>query len=121
MGTTATTKNVYPNGWATNVVSTDLSGCEEIRAAPGAGLRLALSRLWVDCQNAGGLVAVLGAGETAGAVTAALINSIVLANGVSHRMEFQRPILLPENTSLTMDAVGAGNTTIWAEGYVVEA
>jgi hypothetical protein len=100
-----------------NGVSADASGCEELKAAPGAGKSIYINRLTVN-NGADALSHTIGEGETVGAVTAALIGPIAMAANSSLQWEFYPPMKLTANTSLVLDSSGAGAVCVFAEGYI---
>jgi hypothetical protein len=95
----------------------DASGCESLLAAQGAGTYIVIGRITV---NAGADITVtIGAGETGGAVTAALIGPLSLTDGSCWHHEFEHPLQMAANTALTVDSSGAGAVAIVVEGYVI--
>lgn len=101
--------------WQINASSADASGCEEIQAAPGAGYHLCISRLVIGI---GGAITVnIGSGEAASTCETVLIGAIGGAAG-TYVLDFRdRPILLAENKSLTVDASGGGAINVYVEGF----
>lgn len=127
---TANQKRIEPSGNATpfiiNAFSADLSGCEEIKAAPAAG-QIVLDKLSIIC-DVKDITVTIGAGETGGAVTTVIWGPIPFAAevtaagyiaGVQVTWEPKYQIWLPATTSLTVDTSGAGNVLVMAEGLVV--
>lgn len=103
-------------GWVEFCYSTDMSGCEEIRAAPGSGLNLYVEHLFISCVSA--ITVDVGEGETTNAVTTAYTTfEFVATSGAPIDIHFTRPLKLTANTSFTADASGAGKVTIIATGY----
>lgn len=115
MALTLTSNTVYPAGFCANLNSDDVSGCEEVVAAPGAGLCIYLEQIIISAGAA--LTFTVGAGETAGAVTAVLLGPFYLAANTAQRVTFVRPLKMAANTALVVDS-GAGNVTVIAEGYI---
>lgn len=122
MAITVTTPDVGPGSQAgafiINGVSADASGCEELKAAPGAGKSIYINRLTVN-NGADALSHTIGEGETTpGSVGTALIGPIAMAANTSLQWEFYPPMKLTANTSLVLDSSGAGSVCVFAEGYV---
>ena len=116
-----TKNNLTPAGagFAVNATSADASGCEELKAAPGSGKSIYLTQIGVSCVAA--ITVTIGAGETGGAVTTVLLGPFNFAatSGSPVCLTFRdRGVKLTANTSLTVDASGAGAVQIFAEGYV---
>jgi len=101
-------------GFIKNATSADLSGTEEIIAAPGAGVSFYISSLKIT--SAGAITVTLGEGETGGAVTTALIGPVNFAANQTIEWDFNPPMITTANTSLTADASGAGNVCIFVQG-----
>lgn len=118
MAITATAVQNSGGGWTVNAYSADLSGCEEIKAAPGAGGKLEVHSITLNCATA--ITVTVGAGETTGAVTTTLIGPVTFTTGgqVFTRF-FNPPILLAANTSLTIDASGAGAVLAVVQGKTI--
>ena len=104
-------------GWIINATSADASGCEELKAAPAAGLSIYLDHLTI---NSGAAITItVGEGETAGAVTTALIGPVSFAANQSMQWDFLNGgMVLTAATSLTVDASGAGDICIFASGRI---
>lgn len=120
MAITVTSPAPWSAGWIKNANSADASGCEEIIAAPGAGSSLVIEHLVVSSDSA--ISITIGEGETAGAVTTALIGPVTFAAGQSMAFPMSgrtRGIKLTTNKSLTVDASGAGNINVWVQGTTV--
>lgn len=117
MAITATSLQPVSSGWTVNASSADASGCEEIKAAPGADLCLCVRQLEVSCVAA--ITVTVGAGETAGAVTTVVVGPLNFAatSGSPVSVVFNPAIKLAANTSLTVDASGAGAVQVLAQGY----
>jgi len=120
MAINVTSPSARSAGWIKNANSADASGTEEIIAAPGAGLSLVIEHLVVSSDSA--ISVTIGEGETAGAVTTALIGPVTFAAGQSISFPVSgrtQGIKLTANTSLTVDASGAGNVNVWAQGTTI--
>jgi len=102
-----------------NGVSADASGCEELKAAPGAGLSICVSKLTISNNSAGTLAITIGEGETVpGSVDTALIGPISLLTGQTIPWEFKPAMKLTANKSLVVDAGGAGAICVFVEGRI---
>lgn len=100
--------------WSVNASSTDASGCEEIIAAPGAGLELCVTRLRIAIGAA--VTVSIGCGETTNAPTKTLIGPVGGAP-MFVPLEFPEALVLSPNHNLVIDASGAGVVCVWVEGY----
>lgn len=102
-------------GWCAFRYGTDISGCEDIKAAPAAG-NLYIKHLFISCVSA--ITVTIGEGETAGAVTTAYTTfEFVATSGAPIDVHFQTPLKLAATTAFTADASGAGDVTVICEGY----
>lgn len=118
--TNAVTRVLKPLGkggdcWAVNASSADASGCEAIKAAPGAGYSLVIERLVVYIGAA--ITVTFGEDENSGAVAATLIGPLGGAAGTYELDCRHRPIEMTTNKGLVIDASGAGAVCVYAEGY----
>jgi len=100
-----------------NAVSADASGCEVIQAAPGADKNLYLEYLVICCD--GDITLNVGCGEYNSEVESRLIGPIpCVAEGTVYTVDRRgNPFQLEANKPLTIDASGAGNIFVYAEGY----
>jgi hypothetical protein len=115
MAISITTPSPGKFGWIVNATSADASGCEELKAAI-AGKSIVVDHITV---NSGAAITVtIGQGETAGAVTTALIGPVSFAANQSMQWTFPSGIVLTAATSLTVDSSGAGAICIFAWGRV---
>jgi hypothetical protein len=112
-----TTPTPMKFGWIINATCTDASACEELKAAPAAGLSIIVDHLTLNVTDA--LTITIGAGDNgAGGVTTALIGAISMpANGML-QWDFPQGIALPAATALTVDTSGAGNILVFAWGRI---
>lgn len=102
-------------GFIKSAVSVDATSCEEIHIAV-ANKKIKVRHLTI---NSGAAIDItIGEGETAGAVTTALLGPISFAANQTLQWNFNPLMELTENTSLTVDASGAGNIYIFAQGIV---
>ena len=126
MAITAVSLGVVGHGWAVNATSANMSGCEEILAAPAAG-SIVVEQIHISTVVKD-LTVTIGAGATAGAVTTVVLgpiafNAEVTAAGYSnlahYAITFTRPIKLAATTALTIDASAAGVVQVFASGYYI--
>lgn len=104
-------------GWIKNATSADASGCEEIIAAPAAGLAIKIRHLTIN-NGANAISITIGGGETGGAVTTALLGPMAFAANSSMQWTFNPPMEVAAATSLTVDASGAGAICIFGQGVI---
>lgn len=104
-------------GFIINATSADASGCEELKAAPAAGVSIKVDHLTIN-NGANAISITIGQGVAAGAVEAALIGPIAMAANTSIQWDFPYGIVLTAAKSLTVDASGAGAICIFARGRV---
>jgi hypothetical protein len=118
MAITVTTPGVGKSGFILNGVSGDASGCEELKAAPAAGLSIIVDHLTIN-NGAGAQSITIGEGETGGAVTAALIGPVAMAANTSLQWDFRNGgMKLTAATSLTVDSNSNTALCIFAQGRV---
>ena len=117
MAIAVTTPTPGKSGWILNATSADASGCEELKAAPAAGTSIIIDHLTIN-NGASAISITIGAGETGGAVTTALIGPVAMAANTSLQWDFRYGLKLAAATSLTVDASGAGAICIFAQGRV---
>jgi hypothetical protein len=107
-------------GFILNATSADLSGCEELQAAPGAGLSIILEHITISSGAA--ITVTIGQGKTGAGVTKALLGPISFAAGQTIQWDFPRDTIgglaLDAATALTVDASGAGDVCIFAWGRI---
>ena len=118
MAITITTPSPGKFGWIVNGTSADASGCEELKAAPGASIQLIVDHLTIN-NGANAISITIGQGVAAGAVETALIGPIPMAANTSIQFLFSGGMWLAANKSLTVDASGAGPVCIFAQGRTV--
>ena len=121
MAITVTTPDTGPGSqggsFIVNGVSADASGCEELKAAPGAGKSIYVKHLTIN-NGASALSHTIGEGETTpGSVDTALIGPIAMAANSSLQWDFYPPMKLTANKSLVIDASGSGAVCVFVEGY----
>ena len=118
MAIDVTSPQAAKSGFIVNATSADAQGTEEILAAPASGVSIVIEYLVISSDSAIGIT--IGAGETAGAVTTALIGPVTFAAGQTIPWPFTgrtQGLVVPAATSLTVDADGAGNICVWVQGY----
>lgn len=116
MAITATVSQVSTSGWVVNGNSSDVTGCEELKAAPGTGVNLYLKSVVINSNAA--INITIGSGVSSSSVETILVGPIYLAvNTSTPRIVFDPPIQLAANKSLTVDASGSGAITVVAEGF----
>jgi len=109
---------VAGSGFIKNATSADASACEEIIAAPAAGISHYIEKVKITSDAA--ITVTIGAGETAGAVTTALIGPVSFAANQTISWEFSgrsKALKVTAATSLTVDSSGAGNICVFVQGY----
>ncbi len=102
-------------GFIDNATSADASGCEEIHAAV-SGKKIKVKHLTINSTSA--IAITIGAGETGGAVTAALLGPIDFGALGTLQWDFWPYMELPTATSLTVDADGAGAINVFVQGVI---
>jgi len=106
--------------WALNAVSADARSHETIRAAPGADTALYLEYLVLSCDA--NITITLGDGEdttSTGNIETIQLGPIPFgtAGGVVTLDLRGKPLKLTDNEAFTVDASGAGNLCLYAEGF----
>lgn len=114
MAITVTSPQSQKAGWIKNAISADASGCEEIIAAPTDGTSHYIRSCVIT--SAATITVTIGAGETTGAVTAALIGPVNTIAGSSVAFVFNPPLMVGADTALTVDASGAGAICVVVQG-----
>lgn len=120
MAITVTTPDTGPSGsggFIVNAVSSDASGCEELVAAPASGKSILITNLTIN-NGANALSHTIGAGETTGGVTSALIGPIAMAANTSLQWDFYPPMRVGDATALVIDSSGAGAVCVFAQGRI---
>lgn len=116
MAVAITTPQPGHAGFIINATSADASGCEELKAAPAAGLSIIVDHLTIN-NGAGAQSITIGEGKNGAAVTTALIGPVAMAANSSIQWDFPSGLVLTAATSLTVDA-GATALCIFAHGRV---
>jgi len=107
--------NVIP--FACNVRSDDISGCETIKDAPGAGKKIVITQVIISSGAA--ITITIGEGNAGAGVTAAIWGPVTFAANQCIHWVFKHPIALTVDTILSCDASGAGDVNIFIEGYLI--
>ncbi len=104
--------------WSLSATSANASGCEELKATPGAGKYLVIREVTICCGSA--INVTVGAGESGDAVETVLVGpAFFLADGTTvFTWKPKIPVVLPADKSLTVDASDAGTVTVIVEGYM---
>jgi broad specificity polyphosphatase/5'/3'-nucleotidase SurE len=118
MAIAVTTPTPGKFGFILNGTSADASGCEELKATPGAGYNIVVDHLTIN-NGANAISITIGSGAAAGAVETALIGPVAMAANTSIQFDFPYGMVLTANKSLTVDASGAGAICIFAQGRVI--
>lgn len=105
-------------GWFLNFTSADASGCEELKAAPAAGLSIYIDHLTISSDAA--ITVSIGEGEAvAGTPDTTWLGPIPFATNQTIQWNFRNGgMKLTAATSLVVDASGAGNINVFASGRV---
>lgn len=116
MAKTLTELQSARRGFINNVNSADFSGAEELVPAVASKSHY-ITSLSISCISA--INVTIGAGETAGALTAALLGPyyFLTTSGSPINLQFNPPIKVDAATAIVADASGAGATTINIQGY----
>ena len=105
------------DGFILNATSANASGCEELKAAPATGISILVDHLTIN-NGATGQSITIGEGETADAVTTALIGPIAMAANTSIQFDFTSKggLKLTAATSLTVDSSSTGAICVFVDG-----
>jgi len=117
MAISITTPQPGKAGFVINATSADASGCEELKAAPAAGVSIKVDHITIN-NGANAISITIGQGVAAGGVEAAIIGPIAMAANTSIQWDFPYGIVLTAAKALTVDASGAGAICIFARGRV---
>ncbi|HUV58951.1 MAG TPA: hypothetical protein VMW09_02445 [Desulfatiglandales bacterium] len=119
MGIAITTPAVGKFGFILNATSADVSGCEELKAAPAAGTSIVIDHLTIN-NGAGAQSITIGEGKTGAGVTTALIGPIAMAINTSIQWNFLRGgMVLTAATSLTVDSDSNTAVCVFVQGRIV--
>lgn len=105
-------------GWMINATSADISDCEELLAAPAAGVRILVEHITI---NSGAAISIeIGEDEAADDCVTTHIGPVLFAANTSMQWNLGRGgMLITAATPLTCDASGAGAVCIFAWGRYV--
>ena len=117
MAISITTPQPGKFGFIINATSADVSGCEELKAAPAAGTSIIVDHITIN-NGAGAQSITIGQGKTGAGVTAALIGPITMAANTSLQWDFPSGIVLAAATSLTVDSSSNTALCIFAWGRI---
>jgi len=117
MAISITTPTPAKFGWIINATSADVSGCEELKAAPAAGTSLIIDHITIN-NGAGAQSITIGAGKTGAGVTTALIGPIAMAANTSIQWTFPYGMVVAAATSLTIDSTSNTAVCIFAYGRI---
>jgi hypothetical protein len=111
---TALTPEKY--GWA-YCITGDVSGVEQIRAAPGAGYQLVVDSIFIASGTGGASAITVGTGDAASptVISAVLVGPVDVAYSPLE-IPFTRPIGLGANASLAVTSSTATNVCVVVEG-----
>lgn len=102
-------------GFIDNAISADVSGCEEIHAGV-AGKKIKIRHITINSDAA--ITITIGEGDSTSAVAVELIGPVAFAANQTEQWNFNPPLELTEAEALTVDASGAGNICIIAQGVI---
>jgi hypothetical protein len=117
MAISITTPSPAKYGWIINATSADVSGCEELKAAPAAGLSIIVDHITIN-NGAGAQSITIGEGKTGAGVTTALIGPVAMAADASIQWGFPSGMLLTAATPLTVDSTSNTALCIFAWGRI---
>jgi hypothetical protein len=118
MAITVTNPTVGKFGWFLNATSANASGCEELKAAPAAGLSIYVDHLTISSDAA--ITVSIGEGESVpGTPDTVLLGPVPFAINQCIQWNFLNGgMKLTAAKSLTVDASGAGNINVFASGRI---
>ena len=117
MAISITTPQPGKFGFIINATSADVSGCEQLKAAPAAGTSIIVDHITIN-NGPGAQSITVGQGKTGAGVTAALLGPIAMAANTSLQFDFPSGIVLTASTSLTVDSSSNTSICIFAWGRV---
>ena len=118
MAIDVTTPGVGKFGFFLNATSANASECEQLKAAPAAGLSIYVDHLTISSDAA--IAISIGEGEAVpGTPDAVLLGPVPFAINQSIQWNFLNGgMKLTAATSLVVDASGAGNINVFVSGRV---
>jgi len=100
-----------------NATSSDASACEALVAAPGSGKYIFVKHITINATSPNSVT--VGEGETTpGSVDTVLVGPVYLGAGTSLQWEFNPPLKLTTNKSLTVDTSDTGKVMFFIQGYI---
>jgi len=103
------------NVWAVNFTSADVTGQEELKAAPGAGKSLYITDIFLTCDDADAHPYLQDANATLLGPFATTVEGVVIDK------HFERAVILTANQALNIDAAAAGTVSGIIEGYTANS
>ncbi|MGD0277483.1 MAG: hypothetical protein ABSB79_15805 [Syntrophales bacterium] len=118
MSISVTTPGVGKFGFFLNATSANASGCEELKAAPSAGLSIYVDHLTISSDSA--ITVSIGESETTpGSPDTVLLGPVPFAVNQCIQWNFLNGgMKLTAAKSLVVDASGAGNINVFISGRV---
>lgn len=105
-------------GWMIDATSADVSGCEVLKAAPGAGKYIVVDHITLNSTDA--IALSIGEGEVGGNLVTTHIGPLEFTAKETKQWDFGLGgMLLTVNTLLGIDADGAGVICFFAYGRVL--
>ena len=105
------------NGFVSNFISSETTDAETVYAAQGAGTKIVLKSVTINSVNPAKVC--VGAGATGGSVDTDIIGPIDITDtSPPYTIEFTRPVVLDDNTPLTIDTGTAVKVQCTATGHV---
>jgi hypothetical protein len=118
MAISVTTPQNKKFGFIVNATSADISGCEELKAAPGAGYSIVVDAITVN--NAAGAQSItVGYGLNVNTCEGALLGPMAMAANTSLQWNFHDGMVLPANKSLTCDSSSNTACTFFVQGRII--
>ncbi len=99
--------------WRINAASNDISNCEILVDAPGAGHHIYLEKVSIIFTD---ILVSVGSGESESAVEDKILGPLIYEQHFDFSCD---PIQLPDNKAFTADASEAGLVCIVAKGFTI--
>jgi hypothetical protein len=118
VNTSDTGKTSQGGSFIVNAYTANGSGCEELKAAPGAGTAIYIRSLAIT--SATPITVTIGEGETtAGSADTTLIGPVTFGtNAANLEWDFYPALKLTNNKSLVVDTSATGDVVIVIQGFV---
>jgi hypothetical protein len=118
VATPDTGKTSQGGSFIVNAYTANGSGCEELKAAPGAGTAIYIRSLAIT--SATPITVTIGEGETtAGSADTTLIGPVTFGtNAANLEWDFYPALKLTNNKSLVVDTSATGDVVIVIQGFV---